>query len=139
MVKIDDLPFAAGAGEFLLEPLELTRVHRGAVQSEEADAAVRSESVVPLAAHIELLIRALIGGVMIAERRVELHARIQQRFVRQLELSEEIVRRLPAVDVVAQHQDDLEVDLLLELGKAVAGLVLGAPTGSGIADYGEAK
>src|SRR5439155_5176493 len=49
------------------------------------------------------------------------------------------VRRLPAVDVVAQHQDDFEVDLLLELGKAIAGLVLGTPTGSGIADYGEAK
>jgi hypothetical protein len=49
---------------------------------------------------------------VIAKGRVELHSRIQQSVVRYLELLPEIMGLVSAVDVVAQHDDELEIHLL---------------------------
>ena len=52
----------------------------------------RLEGVVALAVHVELLVEALVGVVVVAERRVELHSRVEQRAVGLLELLDVVAR-----------------------------------------------
>src|ERR1035438_9630309 len=87
----DNLPIAAGCRELLLKPLDLLRRRVGAVESEEADIRLRAERVVELPFHVEQLVEPLLACVMVAQRRVELHAGIQQRLVAQLELLLEVL------------------------------------------------
>ena len=55
----------------------------------------------------------LLARVVIAERGVELHAGVEQRLVRDLELVREVLRPLRAVDVVADGDDELEREALM--------------------------
>ena len=64
--------------------------------------------VVQLAVHVERLVVALLARVVIAERRVELHARVEKRLVRRLELPLEVLRSIRAIDVVARERHHLE-------------------------------
>ncbi len=48
---------------------------------------------------------------MISQRGVELHARIEQRLIRILELLLHGARALAAVDVIAQHDHEIEAGL----------------------------
>ena len=107
MVEVADLPVIGRLLERVVEPRQLLRVHLVAVEHEEADVLLRV-GVVPLAAHVEAGVQAVVGTVVVAERRVEDHARRQQRRVRPLELRDEVLRLLPAVDVVAEHDHQLE-------------------------------
>src|ERR1035441_6705361 len=91
-----DLPIGAGCRELLLEPLDLLRRRVGAVESEEADVRLRAERVVELPFHVERLVESLLARVVVAQRRVELHAAIQQRLVGQLKLLVEVLRPLRA-------------------------------------------
>ena len=45
---------------------------------------------------------------MIAQRRVETDAGLEQRSIRPFELVDEIIRVLPTVEVVAEHDHELE-------------------------------
>ena len=69
-----------GAGQLVFEPLELRLIHVVAVEHEEPRAPLR-ECVVALAVHVEWLVVALRRIVVIAERRIERHLRIEQSLV----------------------------------------------------------
>ena len=75
---------------------------------------------------------------MVAERGIESDAGVEQRLVGQLKLVRKVLRPLGAVDVVADHQHELEVDALTRLLELRADLVLGFFAGAGVADDREA-
>ena len=102
MMEERDLPIRSAGGELLVEPLQLLLVDVVAVDGEEADAALRLEAVVLLAVHVEVLVEALLGVVMVAERGVELDVGIQQRLVGKLELLPVVAGPFGAVEVVPQ-------------------------------------
>ena len=76
-------------------------------------------------------------GIVIAARRVELDACIEQRLVRLLESHAVRLRRAVAVVVVAKHQHEVEADILA-LRRELRGCfaLRGAPL-AGIADDGK--
>src|ERR1017187_7908202 len=111
-----DLPIGAGCRELLLEPLDLLRRRVGAVESEEADVGLRAERVVELPFHVEKLVEPLLARVVVAQRRVELHAGIQQRLVGQLELLLEVLRPFRSVKVVSHEHDEVVLESAVEYG-----------------------
>ena len=74
---------------------------------------------------------------MVAERRVELHAGVEQRLVRVLELVDEVARPLAAVHVVAQHDDGVERELPVPRAHLRGDLVLRLVAGAVVADGDE--
>src|ERR1035437_674838 len=106
----DDLPIAAGCRELLVEPPDLLRLRVGAVESEEADVGLRAERVVELPFHVEQLVEPLLARVVVAQRRVELHAGIQRRLVGQLELLPEVLWPLRSVKVVSHCHDEVVLE-----------------------------
>ncbi len=74
---------------------------------------------------------------MVAERGVELDAHVEQRFVRLRELLDEVLRSLPAVDVVAEHDDPVERELRVEPRHLIRDVILRRIARPGIADGGE--
>ena len=127
---------ASERSQRVLEPVHLGRGDVRAVEHEELDVAL-PERVEALAVHVEGLVEALRRLVVVAERGVELDARIEDRFVRPLELSHEVGGTLAAVHVVAEHQHELERKPRARLGQELGDVVLCASAGSGVADDGE--
>jgi hypothetical protein len=76
---------------------------------------------------------------VVAQRRVEFHACLEQRLVRVLEFLLEVGGLLAAVDVVAHHHDNVEFELLTPRRQALAGLVLRPRAGAGVADHREVE
>src|SRR5687768_2027413 len=108
MVEEDDLPVGSACRQLLVEPFELLAVHIIAVDREEPHAVLWLEAVVLLAAHVERLVLDLPGVVVIAQRRVELHAGVEERLVRPRELPFVVSGTLRSVQVVTCHQRKLE-------------------------------
>jgi hypothetical protein len=108
-----------------------------AVEHEEARASLR-ERVVALTVHVERLVVALRGVVMVPERGVEGHLCVEQDLVGLLELVDEILRALAAVDVVAQHDHELEGKHLPRRCEPLPDLVLRRRARACVADDGEA-
>ena len=61
---------------------------------------------------------------MVAERRVELHSGIEQRLVWAFELGDEVGGALATVQVVAEHDGEVERELLPRLHHLLGHLVL---------------
>src|ERR1035437_894038 len=129
----DDLPIAAGCRQLLVEPPELLRVRVGAVESEEADVGLRAERVVELPCHVEQLVDPLLARVVVAQRRVELHAGIQQRLVGQLELLPEVLWPLRSVKGVSHCHDEVVLEPPVEYGHLLGSLILRLFAGAEVA------
>ena len=125
MVEEDNLPGAARGLQLVLEPLNLLRHRVRALEREKPHVRLRAEGVVQLAVHVEQLVVALLAGVVVAERRVELHALIEQRLVRQLELLLEVLRALRTVQVVADEHDHLVLEAVVQRHHLRGQIVLG--------------
>jgi hypothetical protein len=136
VMKEGNLPFRVGLRQRLLQPVHLRRGHVGAVEREELGVAL-PERVVALSVHVERLVVPLRRIVVIAERRVELHAGLENRLVRLLELLHEVGRSLAAVHVVAHHDDEVVREARARLGQQLRNLILRAAPRAGIADDGE--
>src|SRR5712675_358441 len=112
MVKKTDPPFGLRALQVLVKPAQLSGIHVVAVEREESHVSL-AEGVVTLAAHVERLVKPfVIGIIVISQRGVELHASVEKRLVRLLELIDEVTRGVAAVDVVAKHDHEVELDSL---------------------------
>src|SRR5215203_4363769 len=109
VVKERDLPALFRAAQLFLEPFDLRLIEIRAVEGEEPDVLLwRFQAVIELALHVVRLVKPLLARVVVAEARVELDARIEQRAVRFLELLDEVLRPLRTIDVVADHNYDRE-------------------------------
>src|SRR6476659_10093583 len=86
MVKEGDLPVASRAVELFFEPGQLSLIHVIAVERKKADAGSRLDREVLLASHVEEFVGSLVRVIMIAERRIELHALSEQGLVWLFEL-----------------------------------------------------
>ncbi len=136
MMEKRDLPIRPCVLHFFLEPGELIRVHVVAVQREKAHVALL-EAVIALAAHVEQLIVALIGVVVIAERCIELYPGIQQELVGNFKLLFIIPGAAPAVDVVADHNHKIEGELLARFDHSLGDLVLGPVSRTHVTNHSE--
>src|SRR5687768_1569101 len=137
MMEERDLPVGTAGGELLVQPLELLGVDIVAVDREEANAVLGLEAVVLLVVHIEQLVLNLARIVVIAERRVELHAAVDQRLVRDRELLLIVARTFPPIQVVARHQDELERKLRTPVDHLPGDSILSLAGLSAVADDGE--
>ena len=120
-----DLPVRPAARELLLEPRRAAPCPcsccRGQRTARSRSAGL--EGVVALAVHVERLVEPLVGVVVIPERGVELHARVEQRLVRLLELLDVVPRAAAAVQVVAEHQHEVEREGCTRSGQSFGHLV----------------
>ena len=133
-----DLPvLISGILQLLLQPGELLGVHVIAVEGEEADISF-FKSVVTRSIHIENFVQALIRIVVIPQRRVEFDACVQQGLIRHLELLFKILGAAAAVDVVSEHDHEIEGKSLPDAGHLLGYLILRLFTGSHVAYGGEA-
>src|SRR5665811_507637 len=112
----NDLPIVVRCRKLFLEPPDLLRLGVGAVEGEEADFRLRAERVVELPFHVEQLVETLLARVVVAQRRVELHAGIQQRLVGDLELLLEVLRPLRSEKVVSNRHDEVVLEPPVERG-----------------------
>ena len=136
MMEVDDLPRLVCRLQRRFDPAELGAVHEVRVEDHEADRAF-DEGVVALAAHVEERVVAVGRLVMVAERGVERHAGLQQRRVGLLELVHEVRGCLTAVQVVADHDHELERKPCPCVGEPRADFVLRRLAGAVVADDGE--
>src|SRR5213080_2790170 len=103
-----DLPFGLRTPQVLFYPAQLRGIHVVAIEGKESYIALL-ENVIPFAAHVERLVEALVVGiVMIAERGIELDSGVQHGLVGLLKLAHKIPRVVAAIDVVTQHNDEIE-------------------------------
>src|SRR5450759_1482163 len=137
MVEDDDLPIAARGLELLLEPIELLRCGVGGLEHEEADVRPRIEGVVEMPAHVEQLVETLFARVVVAQRRVELDAGIQERLVRKLELHVEVLRALRSDQVVPAQHDRVVLEPPVEFDHLLGELVLRLAAGADVAEPAE--
>ena len=107
MMEIADLPVLLRVPQIRLEPLQLLRIHLGAVEHEETDVVARVR-VVALPVHVVELVRHVRRLIVVAEARPEFHAGSEERRVGLFELLDEVVRCLPPVHVVTEHDDEIE-------------------------------
>ena len=138
VVEVGNLPVVARAVELTFQPLQLLRVEIGRLEREEPHALLRRlERVVGAAAHVERLVGALLPRIVVAERGVELHAAVEQRLVWLLELVEEVLRPVPAIEVVADRQHQRERELRAHARHLLAELVLLALAGAEVSHHAE--
>src|SRR5579885_1173432 len=133
VMKIADLPGRLRSRKRLAHPLDLLRIHVIAVQRKELGIPF-PEAVVPLSAHVERLVKTFAGEIVIAERGVELHAGVQQSGIRILEFSFEIRGRLAAVEIVAEHDHEVEWKFFVASRHLIGDIILGFLAGSIVAD-----
>src|SRR4051812_34036872 len=138
MMKEADLPVGLGVLELPGDPIELLAVHIITVQRKEFRLA-DFEAVVTLSSHVERLVEALIRTVVIAKGSVELHAGIEKRLVRILEFGFEVGGRVAAIDVIAEHEDEVKGELIAVTQHMAGDLVLSRRAGSTVAYDGEAN
>src|ERR1039457_51882 len=125
MMKITDLPvFRSRIRKFFLEPRQFLGIQVIGIENEEMDIAFL-EGIVLLPIHVKEFIETLIRIVMVTQSRVKLHACIQQRLIRDLELLLQLGRTPTSDNVVAQHDRKSERKLLVKLLHALRDLVLG--------------
>ena len=74
---------------------------------------------------------------MVAQRRVELDAGIQERLVGKLELLLEVLRALRSVQVVADQHDHAVLEPPVEFGHLLGELILRLAAGAEIAEHAE--
>ena len=86
MVEKTDLPVGSRIGKFFFEPVQLLGIEVIAIERKEMNIAL-FEGIILLAVHVEEFVKALVGVVVIPERRVKLDAGIQQRLVRESRIS----------------------------------------------------
>jgi hypothetical protein len=137
VMEVGDLPPIVRGRELILEPLQLLLVHVVAVENEEAGVAF-GVGVVAVTVHVERFVEPLRRVVVIAERGVEGNLGVEQRLIRLLELLDEVLRPFGAVDVVADHDHELERKQRSRLGQLLADLELRLRAGAGISDHGKA-
>src|SRR5579859_3584649 len=112
-MEVADSPFvSAGFLEFIFQPLKLWWIHVIAVEDEKTDVAF-FVCIILCAIHIERLVKALAGVVMIAQRRVELYSCVKQRFIGCGKFLFEIAGIVASVNVVTQHNDEAEREFLM--------------------------
>ena len=75
------------------------------------------------------------GRVVIAERRVEHDPCVDQRLVRPFEARGVVLGRAGRVDVVAEHQDEAEVERFPPPRHLIGGVVLRAIAAAGVAHH----
>src|SRR5438552_11467836 len=109
MVKKADLPGGAGTRKLLSYPAQLLVIHVIAVECKKLRIAAL-EAVVALSIHVERFVKALVRIVVVAQRRIEFDSRVKQRLVRILELPPEVRGAFASVDIVSQHEDEIERD-----------------------------
>src|SRR6476469_704995 len=115
-MKVRDLPVRLRALQLLLKPGDLLGLQIRAFKREKSYTLLPRwlERVVLLAVHVEQLVVALfLRVVMVAKRGIELHAGIEQRLVRILELLLEILRPLRSVEIVADEGHQVEGKLIV--------------------------
>jgi hypothetical protein len=76
---------------------------------------------------------------VIAERCVELHSGVEQGFVGLLKFSDEVVRMITAVNVVAEHEHEVEVRDLAKGLELLSDLILRAIPSTAVANHREAN
>ena len=111
MMKVANLPCRARVPELLFQPLQLLRVHIITIQSKETAVAFRVGIIFP-PVHVEPFVEALVGIVVVPQCGIEFHASVEQRFVRAFELFVKPKRGIRSVNIVSQHEDELEGELL---------------------------
>ena len=77
MVEVADLPRRRGISQLLFHPIQLFRVHVGAVERKKGNV-ILFETVIALASHVKQLVQALVGIVMVSQRGVKLYPGIEQ-------------------------------------------------------------
>src|SRR5581483_7545834 len=139
MVEEANLPLRLRRPQILLEPRELLGIHVIAVQSEELDVTFL-ERVVAFAIHVEGLVQRLeFGIVMVAERSVKLYSGVEQGLVGELKFPGEVGGRVAAINVVAEHNDEIEIDGLAKCFHLLRDFVLFFFASAAVADDGEAN
>src|SRR3990170_1234469 len=92
-----DLPGRVPALELLLDPSQLLRFHVSAVEREEPYV-LFFECVIALSGHVKGRVKSLVRIVVITDRRIEFHARVEQRLVGQLKLLFIIARSIAPIN-----------------------------------------
>ena len=123
MMKKTDFPVRSGSGQSLFEPSHLFGIEIGSINGKELYIAFL-EGIVSLAIHVEEFVEALIGIVVVAEGRIKLHPRIDQRLIRDLKLFLHIKRALTPVDVVSEHDYEIEREFFVEAQHRLRNFVL---------------
>ena len=133
MMEERDLPVGARGRKRRLQPVELRLVQVIGVEREEAHAPLGQlrqpalgppEGVVALTSHVEGLVETLVRVVVIAEDGMEHDACIEQRFIGCLELGPHVLGAIGPVDVVAEHEHEVEGELVVGDGHPLRHLVL---------------
>ena len=76
---------------------------------------------------------------MVAERCVELHTRVQQGFIREFELAREILRPITSVNVISEHDHEIETDSLPVCLHLPGDLILFVVPGPTVSNYSKAN
>jgi hypothetical protein len=97
-----------------------------------------TERVEALAVHVELLVEALVGVVVVPERRVELDALVDEGLVRLLELAGVVPRAYRRRRCCPHHDHEREGKLGVHLLHHRGRLVLPAVAAARVADHHEA-
>src|SRR5579871_1840172 len=133
MVKEADLPGGIRIGQRFAEPLQLVGVHVIAIQGEELGVPPL-ERIITFAVHVKRLIKALVGIVVVPQRGIEFYAGGKQRLIRVLKLFLEVVGTLASIEVIAQHNDEIERKGPVRVSQLLAHLVLGLLAGAAVAN-----
>jgi hypothetical protein len=88
-------------------------------------------------AHVERRIVDRVELVVIAERRLESDACVEQGLVRHIELLQTVGRPLRAIEVVAHHRDQLEWELAMDGRHLLREIELSAVARSAVPEHGE--
>src|SRR5699024_9671808 len=117
MEEVDNPPPAAGLLEAFLQPGQLLGVECAAVEDVETNTAAPQpaegliaapERVVARLAQVEVTVSNLRRNVVVPYRRPKCDAAVQKCLVRALELRRVVLGRVTVVDVVAQHEHEVE-------------------------------
>src|SRR5437016_10285356 len=107
MMKVANFPCRPSVPKLLFEPVQLLWVEIIAIDSKEAAVTFRV-GIIFLPIHVECFVEALVGIVVVPQNCIELHASVEQRFVRAFELILKPKRSIQSVNIVSQHEDKLE-------------------------------
>src|SRR5438876_11682281 len=114
VMEITNLPVRSRIRQLLIKPCHLLRIEVRAVNYKELRVSLL-KGVISLAIHVEEFVEDLILVVMISQRRVKLHAAVQQRRIRRLKLLQHLSGTLAPIYVVAQHDHESKGELLVSL------------------------
>ena len=115
----------------------MLRVHVIAVQRKKLHVTLL-EGVISLSIHVERLVQTFdVGIVVVPQRGIELDARVQQRLVWHFKLLRKITRIVPAVNIVAKHDHEIEADRLPVCFHLFCDFVLLFISGPTVANHGQ--